>query len=138
VYLRYEVTCSVALLLCQVTVLQSYGINGTRSSMLVEGFDPLTVSQRSVFCFQPMGDLMTRKVSGTQIGGAPHFIRVLYCRVCSTVCCRDAFPLCLTRSPRMSCIPGTGRNGSGKVAVKHYYYYLPAVSKGLSAHVVVS
>jgi hypothetical protein len=63
VYLRYKdpFCCVVSVL---VIALQSYGMNGTRSSMLIEGFDPLLVSQRSVFCFQPMGDLMTRKVSG--------------------------------------------------------------------------
>lgn len=40
---------------------QSYGANGTRSSFLVEGFNPLQISSRSIFCFQPIGDLMTRK-----------------------------------------------------------------------------
>jgi hypothetical protein len=39
----------------------SYGLNGTRHSFMVDGHRPLQVSQRSVFCFQPIGDLMTRK-----------------------------------------------------------------------------
>jgi hypothetical protein len=42
-------------------VHQTYGKNGTRDSFKVEGYDPLQVSSRSVFCFQPIGDLMTRK-----------------------------------------------------------------------------
>lgn len=42
-------------------IWQSYGMNGTRSSFLVKGYDPLQLSARSVFCFQPIGDLMTRK-----------------------------------------------------------------------------
>lgn len=42
-------------------ISQSYGSNGTRSSFLVGGYDPLQLSARSVFCFQPIGDLMTRK-----------------------------------------------------------------------------
>ncbi len=40
---------------------QSYGLNGTRHSFNVEGHTPLELSHRSVFCFQPIGDLMTRK-----------------------------------------------------------------------------
>eukprot|EP01035_Chromulina_nebulosa_P018706 gene18706-24465_t len=40
---------------------QNYGKEGTRSSFLVEGYNPLQVSSRSTFCFQPIGDLMTRK-----------------------------------------------------------------------------
>ena len=39
----------------------TYGTNGTRQSHMVEGFNPLQVSADSVFCFQPIGDLMTRK-----------------------------------------------------------------------------
>jgi hypothetical protein len=39
----------------------SYGLNGTRFSHKVEGHNPLQVSMQSVFCFQPIGDLMTRK-----------------------------------------------------------------------------
>ncbi|KAJ1422748.1 hypothetical protein B484DRAFT_432852 [Ochromonadaceae sp. CCMP2298] len=42
-------------------VHQSYGLNGTRHSFKVDGHHPLQISQRSVFCFQPIGDLMTRK-----------------------------------------------------------------------------
>jgi len=38
-----------------------YGANGTRSSMLVEGYTPLDVAKQSIFCLQPYGDLMTRK-----------------------------------------------------------------------------
>eukprot|EP00981_Chlorochromonas_danica_P015530 scaffold12976_cov188-Ochromonas_danica.AAC.1 len=40
---------------------QSYGLNGTRFSHKVDGHRPLMVARRSVFCFQPTGDLMTRK-----------------------------------------------------------------------------
>jgi hypothetical protein len=40
---------------------QAYGVNGTRLSFKVEGYNPLQVSASSVFCFQPIGDLMTRK-----------------------------------------------------------------------------
>ena len=40
---------------------QAYGVNGTRFSFKVEGHNPLQVSASSVFCFQPIGDLMTRK-----------------------------------------------------------------------------
>lgn len=39
----------------------SYGVNGTRDSFKVDGYNPLDVSKNSVFCFQPIGDLMTRK-----------------------------------------------------------------------------
>ena len=39
----------------------SYGLNGTRFSFKVDGHNPLELSLRSVFCFQPIGDLMTRK-----------------------------------------------------------------------------
>jgi len=39
----------------------SYGLNGTRFSFKVDGHNPLQLSVRSVFCFQPIGDLMTRK-----------------------------------------------------------------------------
>lgn len=39
----------------------TYGLNGTRHSHHVFGYDPLKVAQKSVFCFQPIGDLMTRK-----------------------------------------------------------------------------
>jgi hypothetical protein len=42
-------------------VHKSYGLNGTRYSFKVEGHNPLAVAQHSVFCFQPTGDLMTRK-----------------------------------------------------------------------------
>lgn len=38
-----------------------YGANGTRSSMRVEGHKPHEVAQRAIFCFQPFGDLLTRK-----------------------------------------------------------------------------
>jgi len=38
-----------------------YGANGTRSSMLIEGYTPLEVAKNSIFCLQPYGDLMTRK-----------------------------------------------------------------------------
>jgi len=44
-----------------VCVHQSYGMNGTRDSFKVEGHNPLDLSAKSVFCFQPIGDLMTRK-----------------------------------------------------------------------------
>lgn len=44
-----------------ICVHNSYGKNGTRSSFKVDGHDPLQISRRSVFCFQPIGDLMTRK-----------------------------------------------------------------------------
>ena len=40
---------------------QTYGINGTRDRAAVEGYNPHAVSLRSIFCFQPIGDLMTRK-----------------------------------------------------------------------------
>lgn len=40
---------------------QSYGLSGTRSSFKVSGHNPLQVSAKSIFCFQPIGDLMTRK-----------------------------------------------------------------------------
>jgi hypothetical protein len=40
----------------------SYGLNGTRFSFKVSGHNPLQqLSLRSVFCLQPIGDLMTRK-----------------------------------------------------------------------------
>lgn len=39
----------------------SYGTNGTRQSHIVDGHNPLQLSASSVFCFQPIGDLMTRK-----------------------------------------------------------------------------
>lgn len=39
----------------------SYGIEGTRHSFKVDGYHPLSASYRSIFCFQPIGDLMTRK-----------------------------------------------------------------------------
>lgn len=39
----------------------SYGENHTRSSFQVPGHKPLLLAQKSVFCFQPIGDLMTRK-----------------------------------------------------------------------------
>ena len=42
-------------------VHSSYGLNGTRHSFKVDGHRPLQISQRSIFCFQPIGDLMTRK-----------------------------------------------------------------------------
>ena len=38
----------------------SYGSSG-RSVFFEEGHNPLQLSSRSVFCFQPIGDLMTRK-----------------------------------------------------------------------------
>ena len=44
-----------------ICIHTTYGINGTRHSYRVEGHNPLQVSSRSVFCFQPIGDLMTRK-----------------------------------------------------------------------------
>lgn len=40
---------------------QSYGLNGTRFSFKVDNYNPLHLSQHSIFCFQPTGDLMTRK-----------------------------------------------------------------------------
>lgn len=40
---------------------QTYGANGTRSSFHVRSYHPLDLSLKSVFCFQPIGDLMTRK-----------------------------------------------------------------------------
>ena len=40
---------------------QTYGMNGTRERAIVSGYNPHRLSQRSVFCFQPIGDLMTRK-----------------------------------------------------------------------------
>ena len=39
----------------------SYGVEGTRHSFKVEGHSPLQLSAQSIFCFQPIGDLMTRK-----------------------------------------------------------------------------
>jgi hypothetical protein len=42
-------------------VSRSYGLNGTRYSFKVDGHTPLAISQHSIFCFQPTGDLMTRK-----------------------------------------------------------------------------
>ena len=45
----------------EICVHQSYGVNGTRHSYKVEGHNPLEISASSVFCFQPIGDLMTRK-----------------------------------------------------------------------------
>eukprot|EP01032_Pedospumella_encystans_P010716 gene10716-12502_t len=45
----------------KLCVHSSYGLNGTRHSFKVEGHRPLQLSQQSVFCFQPIGDLMTRK-----------------------------------------------------------------------------
>lgn len=39
----------------------SYGLNGTRFSYKVDGHNALELSYRSVFCFQPIGVLMTRK-----------------------------------------------------------------------------
>mmetsp|Transcript_9185 Transcript_9185/g.9255 ORF Transcript_9185/g.9255 Transcript_9185/m.9255 type:complete len:482 (+) Transcript_9185:343-1788(+) len=39
----------------------TYSANGTRSNLLVQGHNPHGLSTRSVFCFQPIGDLMTRK-----------------------------------------------------------------------------
>jgi hypothetical protein len=42
-------------------VHQTYGLNGTRHSFKVDGHNPLQLSAQSVFCFQPIGDLMTRK-----------------------------------------------------------------------------
>ena len=44
-----------------VCVHKTYGINGTRHSFRVEGHNPLAVTTSSIFCFQPIGDLMTRK-----------------------------------------------------------------------------
>ena len=40
---------------------QTYGMNGTRDRAAVDGYNPHAVSHKSVFCFQPIGDLMTRK-----------------------------------------------------------------------------
>ncbi|RYY88993.1 hypothetical protein EON63_01525 [archaeon] len=45
----------------QHCVHRSYGLNGTRFSHKVDGHRPLQIAQQSVFCFQPTGDLMTRK-----------------------------------------------------------------------------
>lgn len=45
----------------QHCVHQSYGLNGTRHRHMVDGHRPLQIAQQSVFCFQPTGDLMTRK-----------------------------------------------------------------------------
>ena len=42
-------------------VHSSYGLNGTRFSFKVAGHNPLQLSHQSTFCFQPIGDLMTRK-----------------------------------------------------------------------------
>lgn len=42
-------------------VHQSYGLNGTRFSYKVDNYNPLLLSSSSIFCFQPIGDLMTRK-----------------------------------------------------------------------------
>lgn len=42
-------------------VHHTYGMNGTRSSMSIDLYDPLAVARGSVFCFQPMGDMPTRK-----------------------------------------------------------------------------
>eukprot|EP01038_Epipyxis_sp_PR26KG_P004238 gene4238-6015_t len=42
-------------------VHNSYGLNGTRFSFKVDGHNPLQLSGQSIFCFQPIGDLMTRK-----------------------------------------------------------------------------
>lgn len=42
-------------------VHSSYGKNGTRDSFKVDGYNPLLLSSKSIFCFQPIGDLMTRK-----------------------------------------------------------------------------
>lgn len=39
----------------------SYGFEGTRYSHNIEGHRPLQLAQQSIFCFQPIGDLMTRK-----------------------------------------------------------------------------
>jgi hypothetical protein len=40
---------------------QTYGLNGTRERWHVDGYNPHQVSVESIFCFQPIGDLMTRK-----------------------------------------------------------------------------
>lgn len=46
----------------ELCVTQSYGINGSRSSLFVSAdYNPLELSLQSVFCYQPIGDLMTRK-----------------------------------------------------------------------------
>jgi hypothetical protein len=45
----------------QHCVHASYGLNGTRHSHKIDGHRPLQIAQQSVFCFQPTGDLMTRK-----------------------------------------------------------------------------
>lgn len=44
-------------------VHQSYAGEGRgeRDTFLTKGYNPLEVSARSIFCFQPIGDLMTRK-----------------------------------------------------------------------------
>ena len=42
-------------------ISKTYGANGTRSTNYIPGYDPLILTQRSIFCFQPVGDLMTRK-----------------------------------------------------------------------------
>jgi hypothetical protein len=39
----------------------SYGANNSRESSKVEGHNPLQLSASSIFCFQPIGDLPTRK-----------------------------------------------------------------------------
>lgn len=42
-------------------VHQTYGRNGTRESFAIDAYDPLELSRKSVFCFQPSGDMPTRK-----------------------------------------------------------------------------
>ena len=44
-----------------ICIHQTYGLNGTRQSFKVAGYNPLQISSHSIFCFQPIGDLMTRK-----------------------------------------------------------------------------
>jgi xyloglucan galactosyltransferase MUR3 len=47
----------------KICVHQSYGGKGKaeRETFMMQGYNPLELSARSIFCFQPIGDLMTRK-----------------------------------------------------------------------------
>lgn len=45
-----------------ICIHNSYGgNNSSRSSFKIDGFNPSQVSLNSIFCFQPIGDVMTRK-----------------------------------------------------------------------------
>jgi hypothetical protein len=44
----------------QLCVHKAYGGEG-RNTFMIQGYHPLEVSAKSIFCFQPIGDLMTRK-----------------------------------------------------------------------------